>query len=198
MTASGPDKAVANARSFTTYAVGYCQQFTRVSWEVGPGYGSAIEAWNGARHKHPGDRNPPPGAPTYYRGGKYGHAVVSVGGGRIRSTDCTRPGVVSENALNWPENTWNYEYLGWTEDINGVDLPGLRPEPEPGEDGEVNLNDEIANWSPDDGSDGKMTVGQTLNQARGYSEDAYQRVKTLEAQVREIGAQVDRLVRALT
>jgi hypothetical protein len=124
MTADSGDEAVANGRKYSTYSSGYCQQYVRgPCWEVGSLYGSAIEAWNGARYKHPGDRNPPKGAPCYYRGGQYGHAVISVGGGRIRSTDCTSRSMVSEVALSWPETSWGYTYLGWTEDINGVRLP---------------------------------------------------------------------------
>jgi hypothetical protein len=26
-------------------------------------------------------------------------------------------------SLDWPERAWGYRYLGWTGDINGVDLP---------------------------------------------------------------------------
>jgi len=124
MTAQDGDEAVANGRKFSTYDVGMCQKYVRdPCWEVGSLYGSAIEAWNGAKHKHPGDRNPPKGAPCYYRGGSYGHAVISVGGGRIRSTDCTTTSKVNDAALSWPETAWGYDYLGWTEDINGVNLP---------------------------------------------------------------------------
>lgn len=133
MTATGPDEAVTNGRAVTRYDQGMCQKYVRgPCWEVPSLYGSAIEAWNGAKHKHPGDRNPPKGAPTYYRGGQYGHAVLSVGGGRIRSTDCTTSTYVNDAALSWPETAWGYTYLGWTEDINGVMCPGLtEPEPEP-------------------------------------------------------------------
>jgi hypothetical protein len=97
-----------------------CQKFVRDQcWRVGSLYGSAIEAWNGARYKHPGDRTPPKGAPTYYKGGSYGHAVIWTGED-IRSTDCTSTGDVSEVPISWVENNWGYTYLGWTEDINGV------------------------------------------------------------------------------
>jgi hypothetical protein len=124
MTAKSADEAVSNGRSIDTYAVGMCQKYVRgPCWEVGSLYGSAIEAWNGAREKHHGDRNPPKGAPCYYSGGSYGHAVLSVGGGRIRSTDCTSATYVNDAALSWPEQAWGYQYLGWTGDINGVDLP---------------------------------------------------------------------------
>ena len=124
MTAKSGDEAVANGRAYTTYSVGMCQQYVRgPCWEVASLYGSAIEAWNGARFKHPGDRTPPKGAPCYYRGGSYGHAVISVGGGRIRSTDCKSATYVNDADLSWPESAWGYEYLGWTEDINAVHLP---------------------------------------------------------------------------
>ena len=124
MTASSGPQAVQNGRAVHRYDQGYCQKYVRdPCWRVGSLYGSAIEAWNGARDKHPGDRTPPEGAPCYYRGGSYGHAVISVGGGRIRSTDCTSATYVNNANLAWPERAWGYEYLGWTGDINGVVLP---------------------------------------------------------------------------
>lgn len=125
MVADNGSEAVANARSRSSYEQGMCQKFTRESWEVGSLYGSAIEAWNGATEKHPGDRTPPTGAPCYYRGGQYGHAVVFMesGGGDMRSTDCQTTGRVSDADLSWPEKNWGYTFLGWTGDINAQDLP---------------------------------------------------------------------------
>ena len=123
MTATSPQQAVANGHAVHTYASGYCQKFVRDQcWRVPSLYGSAIEAWNGARYKHPGDRHPPAGAPCYYRGGNYGHAVIYCGQGHpgVRSTDCQHGGDVSDTDLGWPERAWGYTYLGWTEDINGV------------------------------------------------------------------------------
>lgn len=120
MVAKNPQDAVNNGHDVNSYASGMCQKFVREQcWRVPSLYGSAIEAWNGARFKHPGDRHPPNGAPVYYRGGQYGHAVIYCHGG-IRSTDCTTGGRVSDAALSWPESAWGYQYLGWTEDINGV------------------------------------------------------------------------------
>jgi hypothetical protein len=53
--------------------------------------------------------------------------------------------------------------------------------------GRRGLQDEITEWSPDEGtSDDKTTVGKTLNQARGYSEDAYQRLVKLEEKIDKI------------
>lgn len=124
MTARSARVAVENARSVNQYASGMCQQYVRLQcWQVPSLYGSAIEAWNGARLKHPDDRTPPLGAPLYYRGGQYGHAVIFVGGDDMRSTDCRTRGQVSDEAIRWVETHWGYAYLGWTGDINGVELP---------------------------------------------------------------------------
>lgn len=137
MTAASGKAAVANADQHSTYDVGMCLKFVRAeAWEIGSLYGSAIDAWNGAHKKHPGDRNPPDGAPCFYRGGTYGHIVVyrRHDAGRIRSTDCTYSGKVSDADLSWPETAWGDDYLGWTEDLNGVDLPLGDPEPKPEEE----------------------------------------------------------------
>lgn len=124
MVAQSGKAAVQNGREVKSGYSGMCQMYVRDQcWEVPSLYGSAIEAWNGARHKHPGDRTPPKGAPCYYRGGQYGHAVIWAGGDDIRSTDCTSSNDISEVDLGWPERAWGFEYLGWTGDLNGVDLP---------------------------------------------------------------------------
>lgn len=126
MTAPSGKAAVANARAVDRYSPGYCQQYVRlVAWEVGALYGSAIDAWYGAVERHPGDRTPPLGAPMYYEGGNYGHVVINSQANteRIRGTDMPSSGVVSEDVIAWVENNWGYRYLGWTGDINGVDLP---------------------------------------------------------------------------
>jgi hypothetical protein len=123
VTAPDPAAAVANARSYSSYESGMCLKWVRgPCWEVGSLYGSAIEAWQGARFKHPGDRTPPLGAPCFYSGGKYGHIVIWTGG-EIRSTDCTSTGRVSDTDLDWPVRTWGQTYLGWAEDLNGILLP---------------------------------------------------------------------------
>jgi hypothetical protein len=123
VTASSAGAAVSNGHDVTSYDSGMCQKYVRDQcWRVPSLYGSAIEAWNGAREKHPGDRTPPNGAPVYYAGGQYGHAVIYCHGG-IRSTDCQSAGRVTDTDLDWPVRNWGFEYLGWTGDINGVDLP---------------------------------------------------------------------------
>lgn len=124
MTAPDGPAAVANGREYDAYDTGMCQKYVRgPCWEVGSLYGSAIEAWRGAADKHPDDRTPPVGAPCYYEGGQYGHAVIYVGGGRVRSTDTPSTGRVGEVPLDHFEREWGYAYLGWTNDLNGIDLP---------------------------------------------------------------------------
>jgi hypothetical protein len=125
----------------------------------------------------------------FYSGGQYGHIVINTDPGTIRSTDCTSTGNVSEAGTNWPVNTWGQYYLGWTEDLNGVRLPLGNQEED-----EMNVSDEIVEWSPDEGSTGDTTIGKTLNQARGYSEDTYERVKRLENQMEKVLNKLDNLL----
>jgi hypothetical protein len=129
---SSADEAVKAARSYSSYAVGYCLRWVVTVWQA-PSIGcpDAITSWEWATMKHPGDRHPPAGAPVYYKGGKHGHIAVSMGSGRIRSTDCKAAGVVSEADLNWPEKAWGYPYLGWTGDLSKVALPLTSAVPAP-------------------------------------------------------------------
>jgi hypothetical protein len=137
VTADDADEAVANGEGYSSYDVGMCLKFVRgPCWEIGSFFGSAIDAWNGAADKHPGDPNPPRGAPCFYRGGQYGHVVIS-NGEQIRSTDCQSSGRVSNAALSWPSDAWNYDYLGWTGDLNGVDLPLSTAPPDTGGDDDM-------------------------------------------------------------
>jgi hypothetical protein len=143
MTAYDADEAVRNARTYQEYARGYCLRWVRdACWELPGLYASSIEAWNGARHKHPDDRNPPKGAPCYYRGGRYGHIVITTTHDRIRSTDCLTAHDVSEVTVDWCERAWGYTYLGWSEDLNGVQLPLTDEE----EEDDMPLNQEDKEW----------------------------------------------------
>jgi hypothetical protein len=124
MTADSGSEALANARAVKTYPPGYCLKFVRESWRIGGVYASAIDAWHGAVNRHPGDRSAPTGAPLFYSGGKYGHIVINTEEPNdMRGTDMPSSGNVSEDDIDWPVRNWGQTYLGWAEDLNGVDLP---------------------------------------------------------------------------
>ena len=116
-------EALAQARRYTTCRVGYCLYYVQ-EWYAAPHvYPDAQSQWVNARLKHPGDRNPPVGYPVFYTGG-HGHVALSVGGGRIRSTDCPSNGRVAETDIDWPTRRWGHPYAGWTGDTGGVTIPG--------------------------------------------------------------------------
>jgi len=115
-------------------ASGYCLQFVRECFAVGSYYGSAIDAWNGAQRKHPGDRNPPMAVPLYFKTpSKYDHVVFGgdPGGGEIITTfnaDVRR--YTGPDAIAQIERDFDGTYLGWAEDINRVTVwsPPAPPE----------------------------------------------------------------------
>ena len=55
----------------------------------------------------------------YYRGGKYGHVVLYVGDGMVRSTDAGGSGKMATVPIEWFQRAWGYEYVGWSEDLGG-------------------------------------------------------------------------------
>jgi hypothetical protein len=53
-----------------------------------------------------------------------GHVALSLGGGKIRSTDWPSKGKVGTTTIATLNRTWTKQrYRGWSEDINGVRLP---------------------------------------------------------------------------
>lgn len=126
MVASSADEAVGNAKAQTSCEVGMCLKIVRTWLEIPSHYGSADDAWYGAKKKHSGDRNPPKGAPVFYLGGEHGHIALSLGtDDDIRSTDCSSSGKVASTYLDWPDDRWGHDYVGWAEDLNGVTIPWL-------------------------------------------------------------------------
>ena len=115
-TSSGAAKVFKAQR---TNRVGMCLWETQEAFQTNHWYPSAIEQWNNARDKHPGDRTPPYGAPVYWRGGKYGHIAIYVGDGMVRSTDAGGAGRMGTVPIDWFKSHWGYDYLGWTGDIGG-------------------------------------------------------------------------------
>lgn len=183
MTANDAETTARNAEQTNSNDPGYCLQWSRERAAIGSRYGDASTAWRNTNDRHPGDRNPPRGAMCYWTGGSngYGHIAPSIGGGDIRSTDSGGRGKPATVDLGWPERNWGLTYAGWAWDVNEVTIPH-----DDDGDEDMELSDSITKWSPDDGGTGKTTVGKTLNQARGYSEDAYERIKSLQSDVAAI------------
>lgn len=136
-----PGQAVAAAKNVSYYSPsGMCQQFTRVCFGIGGGFGSARAAWQGAKKRHYVSRGSqiPAGVPVYWLGGSsgYGHAAVSLGNGLCRSTDWPRSRQVGTARIDDISRQWNQSLVGWAEDINGTPIPGI-PRPN---DGEPNIH----------------------------------------------------------
>lgn len=127
-TSSGP-QAFAAAQSRNPRAAGWyrrCQEFVRTALGLGPGAGSASEAYaqNKARGTIHLDRNPPPNVPVFWdTGNPDGHVALSAGGGQVWSNDIERHGQIDEVPLTEIEQKWGARYLGWGTYLNGTNLP---------------------------------------------------------------------------
>ena len=60
------------------------------------------------------DRKPPRGAWVWWTSSTHGHVCLSLGDGRILSTDVNGPASTGTVALNYPEVHWNHRYAGWS------------------------------------------------------------------------------------
>lgn len=125
MVVATADQAVQNANSYTHCDPGMCLAYVRTWLEIPSLEPRAIDAWNNAKYKHPGNMFPPRGAPVYWAssatGSGAGHIALCKGDS-IRTTD--KPtGTVANDDGSWPHNQWGQTYLGWSEDLNGIWLP---------------------------------------------------------------------------
>ncbi len=112
---------------------GMCQAWTRsiigahaVGDFDGDGDADAVDGWksepDSAKHY---DRNPPAGVPVAWSGGGsgFGHRAVSVGNGRIASTDAGGRGIIAIQSIDWFERNWGMNYLGWSDTMSGIPIP---------------------------------------------------------------------------
>lgn len=141
------EEAAQAAEATKTNIVGMCQA-TVVNWFHaspvgdfdGDGAADAEDGWKSeGAHQVKGDRNPPRGVPVSYLGGSHdnGHRAISLGNGKIRSTDAGGPGVVATVPLDWPEKNWGLTYAGWSPTIDGVEIPLPPPSAPPTRGGRV-------------------------------------------------------------
>lgn len=112
------NQAIAKARATASWAVGMCDNFVANMYGYSSsGYETAVKNWMGTPSglRHPGDWNAPAGALMYWGGGRTGagHVAISLGNGRIISTDATGPGVVAQIDARVPTDKWGHQYLGW-------------------------------------------------------------------------------------
>lgn len=128
MVVQSGDAAVKNANGYKTNDPGMCLKYVRTWLEIPSSASDAIGAWNAADHKHKDSQKPPRGAPVFWKGGSsgHGHIALAVDTDDGRSTDTPSSGKVSTQNGNWWRNNWGLEYLGWTEDLNGVWIPYLK------------------------------------------------------------------------
>jgi hypothetical protein len=141
MTMRNREEAAQAAEATVTNTPDACQAQTRAWFDApsvgdydGDGAADAEDGWKSepSEYKHPGDRNPPRGVPVSYVGGSHdnGHRAISLGNGKIRSTDAGGRGVVATVPLDWPEKAWGLTYVGWSETCDGYYIP-LPPPPAP-------------------------------------------------------------------
>lgn len=135
------EQAAQSAEAQTTNVVGRCQEWTRNRY-LAPSAGDrdhdgdadAVDGWlsEPKSARHPGDRNPPRGVPVAFAN-RFGHRAVSLGGGRIRSTDMSDDGThyqagnVGTTTIGNLERSMGIKYLGWTDTISGFPIPNPAP-----------------------------------------------------------------------
>ena len=109
---------------------GWCLNYARRAFNVGPKYANAWQAWNNTAYKHT-EGLPNVAVPVWYRWGSLGHVAVYFPGVGVKST--TKKGM---QVFKSPEALASFiggTYVGWSEDINGVRVcaPVAVPPPKP-------------------------------------------------------------------
>lgn len=106
---------------------GMCLQFTRSGYKIPAKYGDARTAWRNAKFRHLSLKNAPVGAFVFldHKNSKYGHVAPYMGNGTIRTTNSATNKVTTDTISKWED--WGYKVLGWSEDLNGYRVPGLKP-----------------------------------------------------------------------
>jgi len=120
-------RTVAAAIQATVNAPGLCLQWSREQAGIPSKYSDASTAWKHATGRRAGNANPPRGAAVYWTGGSrgYGHIAISLGNGKVRSTDAGGSGRVATISISQISREWHLKYAGWADSINGYRIPGV-------------------------------------------------------------------------
>lgn len=115
-----PTQAIQNALNTSRNPVGMCDhQVATYYGYSSSGYATAIAHWNAIKDKHPGDTNAPAGSLVFWSGGSSGagHVALSLGGGKIVSSDYPRAGITSQTTIDAISNGWGEHYMGWAKPV---------------------------------------------------------------------------------
>ncbi|GAA1797304.1 hypothetical protein GCM10009795_048410 [Nocardioides hankookensis] len=120
-------ETVAAAEASTYNVPGQCLGWAREQADIPSRYSTAATAWDHATGRHPHDLTPPKGAAVYWTGGSAGagHVAISVGHGRVRSSDAGGSGVVATISVRKLTRDWHLTYVGWADSINGYRIQGV-------------------------------------------------------------------------
>jgi hypothetical protein len=116
--------AIQQAKNGTDGWHNYCEKFVESAWGKTGRYASAITHWGVAvkeKRAHNG-KDAPPGAFVFWGGGQYGHTAISIGGGKVVSTDILRQGKADIVHIDTITKRWGKPYLGWADPDKGTVL----------------------------------------------------------------------------
>lgn len=170
MTINTTTQALVKARNISYGYGGMCLLFVQTCYNAEARYSSAYKAWQGSttQHKTTDLSKIPIGAPIYFapHGNPYGHIAIYEGNGNMRTTN-SATGRVSTNSVKlW--QSWGYQLLGYTTDIENQNIPDLTPKTE--KESETMNNSDIqkiaeAVWNTKIGADGTGVNGKNSDTA---------------------------------
>ncbi|MDH2414889.1 hypothetical protein [Nocardioides sp. CER19] len=127
MARSNAAQIVAKAMHSVSNVPGMCLVWSRHQAGIPSKYSDAATAWRHATGRRPRDPNPPRGAAVYWTGGShgFGHIAISVGHGKVRSSDAGGQGDVATVPIHHLSREWDLHYAGWANSINGYRIRGI-------------------------------------------------------------------------
>ena len=120
---------------------GFCLRFTQTVWGAPVRYATAWEAWEATQLKHSVTENLPTDVGVLvwldhygtYGGvtGQYGHVVSWIPGKGYLSSPTNGYGQKWLGSIEEVERAYNAVYVGWSEDINGLQVATINQKPKP-------------------------------------------------------------------